>query len=460
MGFYVIIRLHFYIESIMAWVMGKIIKNSWALFTGFGIIIISHGFQGNLLGIRSVIEEFNFIATGTMMSAYFIGFFVGANVIPKLVSKVGHIRVFAAFASMASLSSLVHVVFVDPIIWVMARFLTGFSMIGIFVIVESWLNDRANNKTRGKVLSLYMLITYVGMALGNLLLNVSSPKNYEPFILISLLFSIALIPILLTKRKPPKFKKTSSINIKELFKISPFGSFAMICTGFIFAPIFSLLSVYAITMKLSIFETSLLLVGVMLAGAMFQWPIGSISDKYDRRIIIIFSSVAACFFSIMAIFVSGDGASLPNLFLETAVSFNYFSTVMDKTKLFAFIILLAGVTLPLFSLNLALVNDQIPKEKFVAAGGGLNIIFGLGAMAGPIMCAFFMKLLGPNGFFIHLLLFLVFIIIFGTYRLNKRQYEENPDSTFTPLPTSITPLGIELDPDTGVDLSNTQNEKK
>ena len=444
----------------MAWVMGKIIKNSWALFTGFSIIIISHGFQGNLLGIRSVIEEFNFIATGTMMSGYFIGFFVGANVIPKLVSKVGHIRVFAAFASMASLSSLVHVVFVDPVVWVMARFLTGFSMIGIFVIVESWLNDRANNKTRGKVLSLYMLITYVGMALGNLLLNVSSPKNYEPFILISLLFSVALIPILLTKRKPPKFKKTSSINIKELFKISPFGSFAMICTGFIFAPIFSLLSVYAITMKLSIFETSILLVGVMLAGAMFQWPIGSISDKYDRRIIIIFSSIAACFFSIMVIFVSGDGTSLSNLFLETTVSFNYFSTVMDKTKLFVFIILLAGVTLPLFSLNLALVNDQIPKEKFVAAGGGLNIIFGLGAMAGPIMCASFMKLLGPNGFFIHLILFLVLIIVFGIYRLNKRQYEENPDSTFTPLPTSITPLGIELDPDTGVDLSNTQNEKK
>ena len=444
----------------MAWVMGKIIKNSWALFTGFSIIIISHGFQGNLLGIRSVIEEFNFIATGTMMSGYFIGFFVGANVIPKLVSKVGHIRVFAAFASMASLSSLVHVVFVDPVVWVMARFLTGFSMIGIFVIVESWLNDRANNKTRGKVLSLYMLITYVGMALGNLLLNVSSPKNYEPFILISLLFSVALIPILLTKRKPPKFKKTSSINIKELFKISPFGSFAMICTGFIFAPIFSLLSVYAITMKLSIFETSILLVGVMLAGAMFQWPIGSISDKYDRRIIIIFSSIAACFFSIMVIFVSGDGTSLSNLFLETTVSFNYFSTVMDKTKLFVFIILLAGVTLPLFSLNLALVNDQIPKEKFVAAGGGLNIIFGLGAMAGPIMCASFMKLLGPNGFFIHLILFLVLIIVFGIYRLNKRQYEENPESTFTPLPTSITPLGIELDPDTGVDLSNTQNEKK
>ena len=439
--------------------MIKIIKNSLALFTGFGIIVVSHGFQGNLLGIRSVIEDFNFIATGTMMSAYFVGFFIGATVVPKLVAKVGHIRVFAAFASMASLSSLIHIVFVDPYVWILARFLTGFSMIGVFIIVESWLNDRANNKTRGKVLSLYMLITYIGMALGNFLLNISNPKQYEPFILISLLFSIALIPILLTKRKPPKFKKTSSIKIKELFKISPFGSVSMFCTGFIFAPIFSLLSVYAITMKLTIFETSLLLACVMFAGAIFQWPIGSLSDKIDRRKIIIGSSIAAFIFSLFAIFASGIGNSLPNLFIESAVSFNYFSTAMDKTKLFIFIILLSGVTLPLFSLNLALINDYIPKEKFVAAGAGLNIIFGLGAIAGPVMCSMLMHFLGPNGFFIHLLIFLFTIIVFGFYRLSQREIESNPESTFTPLPTTITPLGIELDPDTGVDLTNIEEKK-
>ena len=438
--------------------MIKIIKNSWALFTGFGIIVVSHGFQSNLLGIRSVIENFNFIATGIMMSAYFVGFFIGATVVPRLVTKVGHIRVFAAFASMASLSSLVHVVFVDPYVWIFARFLTGFSMIGIFIIVESWLNDRANNKTRGKVLSLYMLVTYVGMALGNLLLNVSNPRYYEPFILISLLFSIALIPILLTKRKPPKFRKNSAIKIKELFKISPFGTVSMFCTGFIFAPIFSLLSVYAVTMKLGIFETSLLLVGVMLAGALFQWPIGSLSDKYDRRKIIIGSSLAAIIFSFSAIFASGVGNSLPNLFIESTVNFNYFSTAIDKTRLFIFVILLAGVTLPLFSLNLALVNDYIPKEKFVAAGSGLNIIFGLGAMAGPIMCSILMHFLGPNGFFVHLLIFLFVIIVFGFYRLSQREIENNPESTFTPLPTTITPLGIELDPETGVDLSNTEEK--
>jgi MFS family permease len=440
--------------------MFKIIKNSWALFIGYGVIMVSHGFQGNLLGIRAILENFNFIATGIMMSGYFVGYFIGANMIPNLVSKVGHIRVFAAFASMASLSSLVHALFVDPIVWTLARFLTGFSMIGILIIVESWLNDRATNKTRGKVLSLYMFFTFFAFTIGNLLLNISSPNSYEPFILISLLFSAALIPILLTKRKPPTFKKTSSIKIKELLKISPFGSFSMFCTGFIFAAMFAMLSVYAVTMNLSVFEISILLVGVTLAGAVFQWPIGSLSDKYDRRIVIIGCCIISCVFGILSIMASG--IYFESLNAEEMIRFNYFSSdgKMNKINLFIFIILLSGMTLPMFALNLALVNDYIPKEKFVAAGAGLNIIFGLGAMAGPLICSVLMSFLGPNGFFIHLLIFLLAITFFGIYRVNKRVYEENPESTFTPLPREITPLGIELDPDTGVDLSNTQNDKK
>ena len=422
--------------------------------------MISHGFQGNLLGIRATLENFNFIATGTMMSGYFVGYFVGANMIPKLVSKVGHIRVFAAFASMASLSSLVHALFVDPIVWTLARFLTGFSMIGILIIVESWLNDRATNKTLGKVLSLYMFFTFFAFTIGNLLLNISSPNSYEPFILISLLFSVALVPILLTKRKPPTFKKTSSIKIKELLKISPFGSFSMFCTGFIFAAMFAMLAVYAVTMNLTVFEISILLVGTTLAGAIFQWPIGSLSDKYDRRIIIIGCCVMSSIFGILSIMSSG--IFFESLNAEEMVRFNYFSSDgnMNKTNLFIFIILLSGMTLPMFALNLALVNDYIPKEKFVAAGAGLNIIFGLGAMAGPLICSVLMSFLGPNGFFIHLLIFLLAITFFGIYRVNKRVYEDNPESTFTPLPREITPLGIELDPDTGVDLSNNLNDKK
>jgi len=429
--------------------MGKLLKNSWALFTGYGILMIAHGLQGNLLGVRSVIEEFNFIATGTMMSGYFIGYFIGANMVPKLVGKVGHIRVFAAFASMASLSILIHAVFVNPFIWTFGRFLTGFSIVGIFIVVESWLNDRANNRTRGQVLSTYMFITMIALAIGVLLLNFSSPERYEPFILISLLLSIALIPILLTKRKPPKFKKLSSIKIKDLYKISPFGTVGMFCLGFIHSSLFTLAAVYAATINFTVFEISLLLFLITVSGGIFQWPIGYYSDRHDRRISIIGCAFFGALFCALSMIASG--ASLANMYLATSVG-------MDKIMFFVFVTLYAGMAIPMFTLNLAYVNDFIPKEKFVAAGGGLQIIFGLGAMGGPMLCSIFMNIYGANGFFIYLMIFHIIIGLFGMYRITRRETKENPDSTFTPLPRNITPLGIELDPTTGADLSTTDNK--
>ena len=429
--------------------MEKLLKNSWALFTGYGILMIAHGLQGNLLGVRTVIEEFNFIATGAIMSGYFVGYFAGANVVPNLVQKVGHIRVFAAFASTASLSILIHAVFVDPMVWVAGRFLTGFSIIGIFIVVESWLNDRANNRTRGQVLSVYMFVSLMGLALGALLLNFSSPEKFEPFILISVLLSIALVPILLTKRKPPKFKKITGIKVKELYKISPFGTVSMFCTGFIHSTIFTLGAVYAATMNFTIFEISLLLFLITVSGAIFQLPIGYFSDRTDRRIIIIGCAFAAAFFCFLLIVVSGT--SLENMYLATSVGIN-------KIMFFVYVTLYAGVALPLFTLNLAYVNDYIPKEKFVAAGSGLQIIFGLGAMGGPIICSTLMYKYGANGFFIHLFIFHLIIGFFGMYRITRRNYEDNPESTFTPLPRNITPLGIELDPTTGADISSTEKK--
>ena len=429
--------------------MGKLLKNSWALFTGYFILMIAHGFQGNLLGVRTVIEEFNFIATGSIMSGYFVGYFSGANTIPKLVGKVGHIRVFAAFASMASLSILLHAVFVNPVIWTLGRFITGFSIVAIFIVMESWLNDRANNRTRGQLLSIYMFITLIGLSLGTLLLNFSSPEKYEPFILISLLLSSALIPILLTKRKAPKFKKLGYIDIKGLYKTSPLATVSMFCTGLIHSALFSLGAVYAAAMNFSIFEISVLLFLVTVSGGLFQWPIGYYSDKSDRRIIIIFCTFFSALFCILAIFASGT--SLQNMYLATSVG-------IDKIMFFMYVALYAGMAIPLFTLNLAYVNDYISKEKFVAAGGGMQIIFGMGAMAGPILCSLIMNKYGTNGFFVHLLFFHLVIGSFGLYRITKRSYKDNPESVFTPLPRNITPLGIELDPTTGADISG--DEKK
>lgn len=436
--------------------MGKLIKNSWALFLGYGVLIVAHGLQGNLLGVRAVIENFNIIATGALMSGYFIGYFVGANIVPNLVGKVGHIRVFAAFASTASLSILLHSVIVDPYVWIAGRFITGFSIISIFVVVESWLNDRATNKTRGKVLSIYMIITFIGIGLGNLLLNFSNPKQYEPFILVSLLLSIALVPILLTKRKAPTFKKISSIKIKELYKISPLATFSMFCTGFIHPSIFAMGAVYGVLMNFSILEISLYLFLITISGAIFQWPIGYLSDRFDRRIILIITTLLASVLAILCFFSVSESPDFINLSSNWKTIFQHITN--HRMLFYVFISLYAGMALPMFSLNLAYINDFLPKEKFVSAGSGMQIIFGLSAMTAPFLCSFFMKQFGPNGMFIFLFIFQTLIGLFGIYRMTRRSAEENPDNTFTSMPRNITPLGMELDPDAGVDLSNKENK--
>ena len=190
------------------------------------------------------------------MSGYFVGYFIGASTIPNIISRVGHIRVFAAFASLASLVILIHSIIISPFVWFLLRVLTGISMVCMYTVAESWLNDRSSNKNRGSVLSIYMVILYGSLGLGMFLLNFSSPKNFQPFILISVITSLALIPILLTKKKPPKFKKIKAMTLKDLYEASPFGVISSFFYGIIQAALFTLLAVYATSMNFTIFEIS------------------------------------------------------------------------------------------------------------------------------------------------------------------------------------------------------------
>ena len=427
----------------------KEVKKSWALFLGIGTMMIAHGLQLQVMGIRSVVENFNVVTTGIFMSGYYVGYFLGSHTTPKLVQKVGHIRVFAAFASLASLSALVAAVYVNPFMWTLSRFITGISLVSCYVVTESWLNDRATNKNRGQLLSTYMIILYFGLAIGMLLLNLSDPKNYEPFILVSVLLSLALVPILLTKRAAPKFKKIGTISILELYKISPLGAVSSFCTGIIHAAFFSLISVYATLAKFTIFETSILVFIATISGVFSQYPIGYFSDFFDRRKVIVVTTMGSAVFALLAMIIAGS--SLAKMYLAIGLSFS---------KIFFFISvgLYASLCLPLFSLNLAHTNDFVPKEKFVAAGGGLQLIFGIGAISGPILCSMFMQIFDLNGFFIFLVILHTVIAIFGIYRMKVRQTVENPDSTFTPMPANITPTGLTLDPDAPAEVvDNTKN---
>ncbi len=413
--------------------MNKVLKNSWALFLGMGVIMLAYGFQGSLLGVRAVKEEFSLTETGFMMSGYFVGYFIGAAIIPKLISRVGHIRIFAAFASIASLVILIHAIFISPFVWFLLRVLTGISMVSIYTVAESWLNDRASNKNRGSVLSIYMVILYGAMGIGMFFLNFSNPINFEPFIMVSIITSAALIPILFTKRKPPTFKKIETMSIQEVYISSPFGMISSFLYGITQSALFTLLAVYAAGMNFSIFQISLVTFLLAISGAISQWPIGKLSDIYDRRRVIIIVSFAAAFFALCAIFSSGQ------MYLPDGLG-------TSKFWFYIFLILFAFCSLPMFSLILAHTNDYIPKEKFVAAGASLQFIFGLGAMGGPFLCSIFMEVVGLNGYFIFLMFFHILIGAYGVYRSRIRPAVENPDSQFTAMPQSITPAGIELNP--------------
>ena len=415
--------------------MNKILKNSWALFLGMGLIMLAHGYQGSLLGVRAVQEEFSLISTGFMLSGYYVGYFIGAKTIPAFILRVGHIRVFAAFASMASIVILMHSILIHPFTWFILRVITGISMVSIYTIAESWLNDRSSNKNRGSVLSIYMIVLYGSMAIGMFFLNFSKPENFQPFILVSLFMSLALIPILMTKRKAPTFKKITGMSLKELYQTSPLGMVGSLFYGTAQSALFSLLAVYAASMNFTIFEISVVTFLLAISGAIAQFPIGKLSDMFDRRLVITYTTFGSAFFALCAI-VASKQMYLPG---DLATS---------KTWFYIFLILFSFCSLPMFAIIFAHTNDYIPKEKFVAAGAGLQFAFGLGAISGPFICSVFMNVIGPNGYFIFLIIFHSVIGIFAIYRMKIRVTEDNPDSQFTPLPQTITPLGMELNPTT------------
>ena len=415
--------------------MNKILKNSWALFLGMSLIMLAHGYQGSLLGVRAVQENFSLTATGFMLSGYYIGYFIGAKTIPSFIIRVGHIRVFAAFASAASIVILMHSIIVNPFTWFVLRIITGISMVSIYTIAESWLNDRASNKNRGSVLSIYMIVLYGSMGIGMFFLNFSKPENFQPYILVSLFMSLALIPILLTKRKAPTFKKITGMSLRELYKVSPLGMVGSVFYGTTQSALFSLLAVYAASMNFTIFEISLVTFLLAISGAVAQFPIGKLSDKFDRRLVIIYTTFGAAFFALCAIFAS-DLMYLPG------------GLGTSKTWFYIFLILFSFCSLPMFAIIFAHTNDFIPKEKFVAAGAGLQFAFGLGAISGPFLCSLFMNVIGANGYFVFLIIFQSVIGIFGIHRMRIRQTEDNPDSQFTAMPQTITPAGMELNPST------------
>ena len=378
--------------------MVQVIISTWALLLGMGLMMLGNGLQGSLLGIRAVSEGFGTTVTGLVMSSYFIGILAGSTLAPKIVKNVGHVRVFSALASLASAAILVHIAAVEPLTWSAMRFVTGFAYAGLYVVAESWLNDRATNETRGQLLSVYMVVMFSGLALGQLLLNAADPSGHFLFLLTSVMISLAMVPIALTAGPAPAFKTSSKISIRQLYRLSPLGVMGAMATGMAHGVLFGMGAVYGDRIGLSVAEISLFMGIAVAGGIVFQWPIGRLSDRFDRRRVITVVTLLAAIFALLAAPVAG------------------YSQVLLLTLAFLF----GGMTLPMYSLCMAHTNDYLEPSQMVQAGGTLVLVSGIGASFGPSVSAAVMDAVSPHAFFVFLGVIHAAIGIFAVYRMSQR----------------------------------------
>ena len=400
------------------------ILNSWALFSGFGLIMIAHTLQGTLLNINSVFFNFSDFEIGYVFTGYFIGFLFSSIQCPKLIKNVGHIRVFAAFASLGSIAILLHWIFVDPVLWLIFRMITGFSFAAIYIVCESWLNDRADNQSRGQLIGFYMIVLYFSTSIGVMLINLRSTTEAHLYILTSLLISLALVPILLTKKPAPEFTTPKFLSLKELYYKSPMAFIGSLSIGMVYSALFGLLAVFGAKIGLSVFQISILVFVNMFFGAIFQYPVGKISDHYDRRTILFALNLIAII-SLILTFIFG--------------SFSFY-------VLLIFVGIHSAVSLPYYAVVISHMNDFLEKDEIVSASSTLTLVHALGMVAGPMLASGFMAYFGPYGFFIYMIVVYSAVAPYNYFRIRVGRtsdiYEENTPSMIVPRNTSS--IGMQL----------------
>ena len=377
--------------------MLKVIASTWPLLLGVMLLMLGNGMQGSLLGIRGTIEGFTTFELSVVMSAYFAGFLGGTRLAPTMIRRVGHVRVFAALGSMISAVIVIYPVMPDWMVWTALRVLSGFCFSGVYVTAESWLNNTATNDTRGQALSAYMIVQMIGIISSQILLNVAEPTSFTLFVIPSVLVSLAFMPILLAATPAPTFETIKGLSFRELFRISPLGCMGMLLTGGIFAAMFGMASVWGSKSGLSVREISMFIGAMYLGGLILQYPIGWLSDRSDRRRLILGLSVAAA--------------------LAMAVA-----TVVDLpfVALLGIAMALGGITNPLYSLLIAYTNDFLQKEDMAAASSGLLFLNGLGAIFGPLATGWLMDKIGPHGFFLFICVLFVALAAYAGWRMTRR----------------------------------------
>lgn len=378
--------------------MIKVLAQSWPLLLGVMLLMVGNGVQGSLLGIRGALEGFSTFELSVIMSSYFAGFLFGSRLTPGMIRNVGHVRVFSAMGSMISAVLVLYPLVLDVWTWSAFRLVIGFCFSGIYVTAESWLNNTATNETRGQALSAYMIVQMIGIIASQVLLNVGDPSGFIPFILPSVLVSLAFLPILLSASPAPVFDTTQRMGFARLFAVSPLGCAGMLLTGGVYAAMMGMAGVWGMTVGLTVPEISIF-VGAMYAGGLvLQFPVGWLSDRMDRRRLILLLSLAGAAVMLLASLVQTGFA----LLVVIAV-------------------LLGGIVNPIYALLIAHTNDFLPKEEMAGASAGLLFLNGLGAVVGPLATGWMMDMLGPSGFFAFIALLLGALGLYVGWRMTRRE---------------------------------------
>ncbi|HWZ63830.1 MAG TPA: MFS transporter [Steroidobacteraceae bacterium] len=403
---------------------------TWPLLLGMGILMLGAGLQSTLLGVRATIEAFPTTVTGIIMSCYYVGYLAGTRLAPQLLRRVGPVRVFATLAALASVAVLVHGAWVYPGAWAVMRLLSGICFAGIYVVAESWLNHRASSTNRGQLLAIYMLVLYVGLGSAQFLLVLSNPQSVQPFMLVSALISVAMVPIVASAEEIRGPVAPQRVRFADLYRNSPLGVVAVAFSGMVSSIIFSMGPVYA---RLSGFGTRWVaefMAVSILAGVLTQYPIGRLSDRMDRRTVIATMCVLA---TVVAAAIELLGPLPRFLFLILAALFS-------------------GAALTLYSLSVSHVNDKLDPSQMVAASSKLLLINGTAAAFGPVMTGALMSAFGPRAYFFTLGSLTGALALFDVWRkLRREPVSQSQKGRFINAREVITSMGLDPAPMAGAE---------
>lgn len=382
-----------------------------SLLGGFGILLVGNGFLGTLLGVRAGLEAFPAPVLGAVMSAYFLGFLLGTLRGPGLIRRVGHIRAYAATAAVASIAAAGHGLMVNPWIWGLLRAAAGFCLATLYMTLESWLNAEAGNDRRGRLLAAYTIVNLLAGALGQYLILAADPRSPTPFTLAAMLLSLGLVPVALTRLPEPGAVSEIRLDLRRLHRVSPLAVAGALASGLANGALWGLGPLFAQRVGLSEFGIAAFMSAVILGGAALQWPIGRLSDRFDRRKVL----VGACF--------AGVAAALGGL-----------ATAGAATPLVYCAFLYGGPAFALYSLSLAHANDHAAPEEVLETTRGLLLLYGLGAAAAPIAAGGLMGVWGPRSLFAYFAAVLALVGAYGLLRMIRRDSAPlDSQEVFVPL---------------------------